>query len=1011
MKLKYWGLLAFLMVVPFASQAADLSAPWALGDLGNWSVQDGVLRCQTVGEGDPRHVWVDQDFGTGDYTVTCDIRMISWTDADASRAGVSVRINPDDGQHGLNLLLHNDTNSVDMLNDMTAWGPNGDYAWSIGVWYTMVVAAEGDTITGTIYEKGTSPAEGLTLEWTDERNGARSPGFPGLAAPNNAGQIVEFNNFEVAVDGQVVFSDDFGVDPVKQPKTAPEAPWVVGTYGEWYTEDGFMISNADVQGDPRHVWVDQDFGSDYTVVCDVRMLNWLDADLSRAGVAVRINPDDSERGLNLLFHDDTGSIDMLNDGTAWGPRGNFEWKPGTWYTMTLTAEGNVLTGTIAEKDNPSNSLTQEWDDERNGARAPGFAGLTGSTGPALITQYDNFQVLVNGEVAFEDDFGGNFLPNWVVTRDINGNSWSIGQVIDTSLSVSGTAGSLTIEEVVPAELEPMNINASSGSASFADGKITWTLSDLSGSETLTYSMQAPSGEGPTFVWGGSATDGEASTDLDGTFFERFQGDTSMPFLMFNIVEAFSYPTNDGENTLDGQAIAGQDGGFGWNGPWVALNESESVVFSVDTLDAGIVRSQPTEYNPGNYSAVLTGEVGQGLTRKLEYVVTGGDLWISYTYQETGPAANHWSGITLFNDQGTEVSFIGKPYNSEFCGIGNLPDGDVLTSVPYTSPNHILVRILVKGSESMVYMWVNPDKEDRMDTYDAGGQDSIDNIAEIRLRRGGAAGEARYDNMILSSVPALPPAGAGRVNLRIDDPNRPAELPAWDVISMDQIDDAIVGEYGFGHDNGDDHYLVVTGYIYFPDLTDTFQQVVAFGLPMDRMSGLNGHILGNFNFAIDGEGFKNAIKFENNPEQSGPFTFDLVPPGNYAELRSAQTVANGDGQLFCTLHYEDGSTEDTFLNADDWYNDGAEIQFANTRLMVDGMNRLQGSDSNFDARFDPAVFECIISCDPSKVLTQITLEYNPGISEAEDYNAAYNLFDIWAVPASEDEPGVEDWQLF
>ncbi|MGI6454542.1 MAG: hypothetical protein ACOX5R_02850 [bacterium] len=1000
-----------LLICAAVSQAAELKAPWMGGSVGAWYTEDGILKVWNTGSGDPNHVWVDIPLETGDYTVQADVRIMGWTNEDASRAGVAIRINPDTRQ-GLNLLFHEDLNSVDFLNDGTAWGTRGDYAWEVGTWYTMTITGAGDTLTGTVVPRDGS-SEPFVIEWTDDRNDDRSPGLPGLTGPNNLGRMVEFDNFSVTLNGEVVFEDDFGANVEPDPLTPLSEPWVTGTYPEWGLLNGYLVSRALTQGDPRHVWVNQDFGSDYTVRADVRLLNWLNADHSRAGVAVRINPDDQERGLNLLLHEDTGSVDMLNDGTAWGTRGDFSWEPGKWYTLTLEVAGNTLTGSIVARDLlGATPYSIEWTDDRNAERAPGFPGLTGSTGANIVAQFDNFEVLVNDEVVFADDFGANVETDWVIKRYIPIPHYTLGQMINNiSLTVDVnegiTLGSVVIEEILPTDIVPANIEASSGDTSFADGRITWTLSNVSADQTLTYDIQAPQRPNITLItWGGSAIVDGTETPLDGLSYVHFLGDVSIPVLAYNISESFSYPSGNDDNAFEGQTIAGRNGGRGWGGnAWFAVNSSETVVFDTMTIDAGLVQSQPTEYNPGNYSARLTGLVEGGLARTFPMVIDNGELWISYTFREEGPAADHWSGITLYNDEGNEVVFVGKPYNAGTLGIGNLPGDDALADYSYQDNHHLLVRIVIAGNESEVYLWVDPDKQDRMDTYDAMGMDDISNIQEIRLRRGNGSGSAYYDNMWFSSVPALPPAGAGRVDLQIDNPDRPAELPAFDVISMDQFDDAFVGEYGFGHDPNEDHYLVVSGFIYFDA---NLQQVVAFGLPPDRMSGLNGHILGHFNFEAERQGFKNAIKFENNDQQRGPFTFLLDPPGRYKELRSAQTVASGDGQLFCTLNYADGTTEDTFLNADDWYHDPAEgnINFDNVLLLVDGMNRLQGADSSFDARFDPAVFECYIPVDPTKVLESITLEYN----EEVDDNAAYNLFDIWAVPA-DDPTGVENWSLF
>jgi hypothetical protein len=75
-----------------------------------------------------------------------------------------------------------------------------------------------------------------------------------------------------------------------------------------------------------------------------------------------------------------------------------------------------------------------------------------------------------------------------------------------------------------------------------------------------------------------------------------------------------------------------------------------------------------------------------------------------------------------------------------------------------------------------------------------------------------------------------------------------------------------------------------------------------------MSGLNGHVFGPYNNASLDLGLKNSIKFMNNDEQRGPFTFDMVPAGQYRELRMSATVGNGFGALATTLNFEDGTTE-------------------------------------------------------------------------------------------------------
>jgi hypothetical protein len=481
------------------------------------------------------------------------------------------------------------------------------------------------------------------------------------------------------------------------------------------------------------------------------------------------------------------------------------------------------------------------------------------------------------------------------------------------------------------------------------------------------------------------------------------------FRSFNIYETFSYPGDDPGTGLDALSA---NGGQGWAGDWTASGANSPSALDSKILEAGLVENQPApEFNIGGYSAMITGDAGNGMGRAMS-PESSGDIWISFVFQEEGPAESHWSGMTLFASDGTESSFIGKPYNAEFCGIGNLPDGDSLTDVDYTVPNHFLVRIDLDpspGQNDSVYLWINPDETDRLDTYDAGGDhnDEILDIAEIRLRRGGAAGSSYFDNIWISSDDALPPAGAGRVDLTFNNPDRDPAIPAWDVISIDRYDDGVTLVPGFGHDNGNNYYLVVTGYIYedgsnVPNVAD--------GLPPDRMSGLNGHVFGPYNNASLELGLKNSIKFMNNDTQRGPFTFDMVPPGQYKELRMSATVGNGFGALKTTLNFEDGSTEVTELHADDWFRDPTDSswQFADVRLLINGMDRLEGDASSFANPNDPAVNEDTAPVNPDKVLVSVTLELDTTRSAS---NPGFNLYDIWALPAGDGPTDVANWSLF
>lgn len=187
---------------------ASLGPNWVIGQAGTWTIVDGVLNCYADNSADPKHVWVNKDFGTGDYTVKADVRMIDWTDGDLARSGVAVRVSPMDSEKALNLLFHEDSNSVDLLYDLVAWGTNGDYAWKVGEWYTMILSVEGQNLEGQIQKTGSNEAP-LIVMWSDSRLEIPSPGYPGLTGSTMSGLTTQFDNFEVIVNDKVVFSDHF----------------------------------------------------------------------------------------------------------------------------------------------------------------------------------------------------------------------------------------------------------------------------------------------------------------------------------------------------------------------------------------------------------------------------------------------------------------------------------------------------------------------------------------------------------------------------------------------------------------------------------------------------------------------------------------------------------------------------------------------------------------------------------------------------------------------------------
>lgn len=416
MKRFFVSAIAGLMAVSAVNaQHYALSPEWVAGE-GVYVIaeEDGnrFLSAAAVNGADPKHAWVRQNFGDT-YTVRCDVRMDSWVDdADLSRAGIAAQITPngslgEDRDRGINLLFHHSTTNVEFLNDLRAWADDTEFAWSVDTWYRFeLTITGGTTASGSVTNLG-NPSDTVDLvpwEIPDPQN--RANGLAGVTASTAAGLVASYDNFEVEVGGSVVFSDDFeGTPPVPSaPGVGPN--WQPGLAGYYVIDDGVLYSIATTGADPKHIWYKNAIQGGAQISADVTMLSWADGqDLSRAGVAVHIQPNgsapdgDRDRGINLLFHQDLGNVEYLNDLRAWATDESFDWTTGTTYRFNLESDGTTVNGSVDD------FALAPWDFPDPQNRANGFAGLTPSTLRGLVASFDNVEIRDgNGNVIFTDDF-------------------------------------------------------------------------------------------------------------------------------------------------------------------------------------------------------------------------------------------------------------------------------------------------------------------------------------------------------------------------------------------------------------------------------------------------------------------------------------------------------------------------------------------------------------------------------------------------------------------------------
>lgn len=437
----------------------------------------------------------------------------------------------------------------------------------------------------------------------------------------------------------------------------------------------------------------------------------------------------------------------------------------------------------------------------------------------------------------------------------------------------------------------------------------------------------------------------------------------------NAWESFSYPLDifTSKPNSAGDSIHGGAGGInllnpngegGWKTPWILEATSYRAELSNTSIDTGRIVHQDASYVPGSFSLMIRTPAING-PKRFFTEVSSGELWISFVFMDTGPIVDHDSGMFVLNASGKKLFLIGKPRHAKVLGIGNLSNGaaDRLTAVSYSQPHHLMTRIVLNegtGITDAIYLWIDPDEEDRLDSFDAGGDNlaDISSIGGIMLSRRKDSGNGFFDDICVTTTSSLPPAGTIRIDLGFDPSSPLRNNSNWiwhDVISIDSFTDCLDGN-GYGHNKDQNQFMVVRGYIYYDDRGVSR---VARGIPIDRLSGLDGFVIAPFNDSwLDTDclsGWKNALRFH--PENGTRSGMTLnVPPGHYGQCRILLS-GDGYGSLDTRFEYEDGTIQAVSFRSPDWMDDliddghGGVITSDIVQLM-NGMNRL-GDDSFFE----------------------------------------------------------------
>lgn len=181
-------------------------------------------------------------------------------------------------------------------------------------------------------------------------------------------------------------SDDFSSAQINPAYTAVN--------GEWIVKDGVVSQISMEQADPtKLIFTGKEYPADVQITAKVRIDEWIEHDMARAGVSLRSNIDDGN-GYNMLFHQDHERVQFLDDKTAWGEYYDFTWEDNVWYWFKMKIEGDVISGKVWKDGTPEPTdwpfIQDSWVLDREGAPALNGGSSDGENG--ALASFDDVMI-------------------------------------------------------------------------------------------------------------------------------------------------------------------------------------------------------------------------------------------------------------------------------------------------------------------------------------------------------------------------------------------------------------------------------------------------------------------------------------------------------------------------------------------------------------------------------------------------------------------------------------------
>lgn len=190
--------------------------------------------------------------------------------------------------------------------------------------------------------------------------------------------------------------DDF--NRANKPDITVESAYSVKTGGGTWSVENDMLKNVGASGDPNKLIITAlgNLSAPVEMLAKIRVSAFSGGDVSRMGLSCCMDSA-SPRGSGYcaLFHQDSSSLDFLNDLRSWGTKSSFSWSLNSWYYMRFrvvdpaSRAGQVRVWPIGVAE-PS-AWTVDGNFGGGAARSFGEVGLAGSR-TSDITFFDDVTI-------------------------------------------------------------------------------------------------------------------------------------------------------------------------------------------------------------------------------------------------------------------------------------------------------------------------------------------------------------------------------------------------------------------------------------------------------------------------------------------------------------------------------------------------------------------------------------------------------------------------------------------